>query len=116
MLPCDASSEGFSGVYGPRGSSQAAQTGSMQVAMVKKASKQITLAIGDGANDVDMIREAHVGVGIVGREVSSHMLLLQVGECVAGHARRTCLGLFFQPVSVFGSFDAGIAHTPLPIS
>lgn len=28
----------------------------------------ITLAIGDGANDVDMIQEAHVGVGIVGAE------------------------------------------------
>ena len=39
--------------------------------MVKKVSKQVTLAIGDGANDVDMIREAHVGVGIVGREVSN---------------------------------------------
>ena len=51
--------------------------------MVKKASGQITLAIGDGANDVDMIREAHVGVGIVGREVSSRTLLLQMGECVS---------------------------------
>ncbi len=28
----------------------------------------ITLAIGDGANDVPMIREAHVGVGIYGKE------------------------------------------------
>ncbi|KAL0488141.1 phospholipid-transporting ATPase [Acrasis kona] len=28
----------------------------------------ITLAIGDGANDVSMIRTAHVGVGIVGQE------------------------------------------------
>lgn len=28
----------------------------------------ITLAIGDGANDVSMIQEAHVGVGIMGRE------------------------------------------------
>jgi P-type E1-E2 ATPase len=27
-----------------------------------------TLAIGDGANDVDMIMEAHVGVGIAGAE------------------------------------------------
>ena len=30
--------------------------------------KPITLAIGDGANDVAMIREAHVGVGILGKE------------------------------------------------
>ncbi len=28
----------------------------------------ITLAIGDGANDVSMIQAAHVGVGISGRE------------------------------------------------
>ena len=27
-----------------------------------------TLAIGDGANDVAMIQQAHVGVGITGRE------------------------------------------------
>jgi magnesium-transporting ATPase (P-type) len=30
--------------------------------------KSITLSIGDGANDVSMIQEAHVGVGIMGRE------------------------------------------------
>lgn len=28
----------------------------------------VTLAIGDGANDVSMIREAHVGVGLYGNE------------------------------------------------
>ncbi|KII63144.1 putative phospholipid-transporting ATPase IF [Thelohanellus kitauei] len=28
----------------------------------------VTLAIGDGANDCSMIQEAHVGVGIIGRE------------------------------------------------
>lgn len=28
----------------------------------------ITAAIGDGANDVSMIQEAHVGLGIVGKE------------------------------------------------
>ena len=28
----------------------------------------ITLAIGDGANDVSMIREAHIGVGLFGNE------------------------------------------------
>lgn len=30
--------------------------------------KPITLAIGDGANDVSMIQQAHVGVGILGQE------------------------------------------------
>lgn len=30
--------------------------------------KKTTLAIGDGANDVAMILQAHVGVGILGKE------------------------------------------------
>lgn len=35
---------------------------------VKRQCKAITLAIGDGANDVSMIQAAHVGVGISGQE------------------------------------------------
>ena len=37
---------------------------------MKKETKPraITLSIGDGANDVSMIREADVGVGIYGKE------------------------------------------------
>ncbi len=38
------------------------------VEMVKKGRRQMTLAIGDGANDVSMIQKADVGVGIAGRE------------------------------------------------
>lgn len=38
---------------------------------VKTATSAITLAIGDGANDVAMIRAANVGVGISGREGTS---------------------------------------------
>eukprot|EP01119_Soliformovum_irregulare_P019079 TRINITY_DN5979_c0_g1_i1.p1 TRINITY_DN5979_c0_g1~~TRINITY_DN5979_c0_g1_i1.p1 ORF type:complete len:1154 (-),score=316.94 TRINITY_DN5979_c0_g1_i1:278-3739(-) len=39
------------------------------VKLVKNNNKHVqTLAIGDGANDVSMIQEAHVGVGIKGRE------------------------------------------------
>uniref|UniRef100_A0A673X1M5 Phospholipid-transporting ATPase n=1 Tax=Salmo trutta TaxID=8032 RepID=A0A673X1M5_SALTR len=42
----------------------------LQKAQLIKASKEhpITLAIGDGANDVSMILEAHVGIGIMGKE------------------------------------------------
>jgi len=43
---------------------QKAQT----VKLVKDGKKAMTLAIGDGANDVAMIQEAHVGVGIAGLE------------------------------------------------
>ncbi|KAI8331922.1 hypothetical protein BC941DRAFT_359902 [Chlamydoabsidia padenii] len=38
------------------------------VKLVKKYTKSILLAIGDGANDVSMIQAAHVGVGISGME------------------------------------------------
>ena len=38
------------------------------VELVKRSTDEITLAIGDGANDVGMIQTAHVGVGIIGRE------------------------------------------------
>ncbi|KAG2220443.1 hypothetical protein INT45_004185 [Circinella minor] len=38
------------------------------VTLVKKGLKVMTLAIGDGANDVSMIQEANVGVGISGVE------------------------------------------------
>jgi magnesium-transporting ATPase (P-type) len=38
------------------------------VKLVKKNTKSILLAIGDGANDVSMIQAAHVGVGISGVE------------------------------------------------
>uniref|UniRef100_A0A7N8WQD4 Phospholipid-transporting ATPase n=1 Tax=Mastacembelus armatus TaxID=205130 RepID=A0A7N8WQD4_9TELE len=38
------------------------------VDLVKKHKRAITLAIGDGANDVSMIKTAHIGVGISGQE------------------------------------------------
>ena len=38
------------------------------VQLVKRGLDCLTLAIGDGANDVAMIQEAHVGVGIAGEE------------------------------------------------
>ncbi|XP_052796931.1 phospholipid-transporting ATPase ID-like isoform X1 [Mya arenaria] len=38
------------------------------VDLVKRNKQSITLAIGDGANDVSMIKTAHIGVGISGQE------------------------------------------------
>ncbi|XP_037711474.1 phospholipid-transporting ATPase ID isoform X10 [Drosophila subpulchrella] len=38
------------------------------VELIKRAKKAVTLAIGDGANDVSMIKAAHIGVGISGQE------------------------------------------------
>ncbi|KAL8982295.1 MAG: hypothetical protein Q9177_005316, partial [Variospora cf. flavescens] len=37
-------------------------------AIRKRVGHAITLAIGDGANDIAMIQEAHVGIGITGKE------------------------------------------------
>ena len=50
--------------------------------------KCTTLSIGDGANDVSMIREADVGVGIFGKEVSSITSLLAIGPLPAFHPVR----------------------------
>uniref|UniRef100_A0A336MRN3 P-type phospholipid transporter n=1 Tax=Culicoides sonorensis TaxID=179676 RepID=A0A336MRN3_CULSO len=38
------------------------------VDLIKRTKNAVTLAIGDGANDVSMIKTAHVGVGISGQE------------------------------------------------
>ncbi|VDO35173.1 unnamed protein product [Onchocerca flexuosa] len=40
----------------------------MVVDLVKRNKKAVTLAVGDGANDVSMIKTAHIGVGISGQE------------------------------------------------
>lgn len=67
--------------------------------MVKKHVKAITLAIGDGANDVGMIQTAHVGVGISGNEGmqatnSSDYSIAQVGRRsgMETHATHSQLG------------------------
>lgn len=46
--------------------------------LVKEGTGKTTLAIGDGANDVGMIQEADIGVGISGVEGMQvgHILLL----------------------------------------
>lgn len=40
----------------------------MVVKLVRRYEHSLTLAIGDGGNDVSMIQEAHIGVGIKGKE------------------------------------------------
>ncbi|KZF26576.1 phospholipid P-type ATPase transporter [Xylona heveae TC161] len=44
------------------------QKASLVSAIRTKVKGSITLAIGDGANDIAMIQEAHVGIGITGKE------------------------------------------------
>ena len=51
----------------------------------------VTLAIGDGANDVPMIQEAHVGVGILGKEGVSRTHACAARIASHTHVPCTCL-------------------------
>jgi len=78
------------------------------VSLIKKGTDEICLAIGDGANDVSMIQEAHIGVGLHGEEGSqaarsSDYALRQfkhLGRLIAIHGRynmmRTALMIEFS--------------------
>lgn len=46
----------------------------MVVELIKKTKRAVTLAIGDGANDVSMIKAAHIGIGVSGLEGNQAML------------------------------------------
>lgn len=53
--------------------------------------KPITLAVGDGANDVSMIQEAHVGIG---KPVLIQKLYLPYILCVKSHLHNVGLYAF----------------------
>uniref|UniRef100_A0A8B9RNV7 Phospholipid-transporting ATPase n=1 Tax=Astyanax mexicanus TaxID=7994 RepID=A0A8B9RNV7_ASTMX len=99
-----------------------------QIVKLIKASKEhpITLAIGDGANDVSMILEAHVGIGIMGKEgrqaarnsdyaipkfkhlkkmllVHGHYYYIRISELVQ---------YFFYKVSFLYSTNYSLSHSP----
>jgi phospholipid-translocating ATPase len=44
------------------------QKAALVKAIRKRVRRSVTLAIGDGSNDIAMIQEAHVGIGITGKE------------------------------------------------
>ena len=83
--------------------------------MVKTGLDCLTLSIGDGANDVAMIQEAHVGVGIAGEEgrqaaMSSDYAIGQfrfLTRLILVHGRWSyrrlaeCIANFFYKVSRF---------------
>ncbi|XP_053164052.1 phospholipid-transporting ATPase IB isoform X3 [Hemicordylus capensis] len=89
------------------------------VDMVKKHVNAITLAIGDGANDVGMIQTAHVGVGISGNEGmqatnSSDYAIAQLWFAfVNGFSgqilfERWCIGLYNVIFTALPPFTLGI--------
>ena len=67
---------------------------SQVVKMVKNYDKQgITLAVGDGGNDVSMIMEAHIGVGIYGEE---GLRAVQSSDYAIGEFKNLSPLLFFH--------------------
>ncbi|CAB3364729.1 Hypothetical predicted protein [Cloeon dipterum] len=64
-----------------------------EVVQLMKASKDrpTTSAIGDGANDVSMIQEAHVGIGVVGKEGRQAVLSSDFAIPRFQHLRRAFL-------------------------
>lgn len=74
------------------------------VDLVTTNTKSVTLAIGDGANDVAMIQKAHVGVGISGVEglqaaCASDYSIAQVEPCSFKKCDSTS-NPFFRPNSL----------------
>lgn len=63
----------------------------MQVTrLVKEGTKKTTLAIGDGANDVGMLQEADIGIGISGVE-GMQVLMLIIFLFGFQNSRKKCL-------------------------
>ena len=74
-----------------------------QVTALVKSHGDVTLAIGDGANDVGMIQKAHIGVGISGQEG------MQVCTCFAAARRAAALGRCEHKTPAWPS-ARGLAH------
>lgn len=77
------------------------------VDLVKSHVRAITLAIGDGANDVGMIQTAHVGVGISGNEGmqatnNSDYAIAQVSRVIESPGCNGLAGLDRPPSPGFG--------------
>ncbi|EKX72656.1 P-type ATPase family member protein [Theileria equi strain WA] len=83
------------------------------VNLVKQKLKKITLAVGDGANDCNMIQTAHVGVGIKGKEGSQAFnnsdfgigqfrflvpLLLNHGRCCYRRISKSIAYMFYKNI------------------
>ncbi|XP_038966917.1 phospholipid-transporting ATPase FetA isoform X3 [Rattus norvegicus] len=61
------------------------------VDLVKRYKKVVTLAIGDGANDIGMIKAAHIGVGISGQEGMQATLSSDFSFCQFRYLQRLLL-------------------------
>jgi magnesium-transporting ATPase (P-type) len=61
------------------------------VKLCKSQGTWTTLAIGDGANDVSMIQEAHVGIGVAGKEGTQALLAAEYTISQFSHLTRMLL-------------------------
>jgi len=73
------------------------------VELVKDLTGEVTLAIGDGANDVAMIRTANIGVGISGKFNFDFLILLMISELLTNFP--------LLPIIVIGSEGLQAAHS-----
>jgi len=95
------------GVASNCGAVVACRVSPQQKALIVKLVKRnvepmpVTLAIGDGANDVGMIQSAQIGIGVSGLEgqqVSSELSLARSEATSRSNIRRGALGPFEHPV------------------
>ncbi len=93
-----------------------------QLVKVVKDAGHMTLAIGDGGNDVSMIQEAHVGVGIRGKEglqasraadyVVAPFMSLQVCLGPAKGQGCCCLSVVWRPATLSFCSTSGLGLSP----
>ncbi len=93
-----------------------------QLVKVVKDAGHMTLAIGDGGNDVSMIQEAHVGVGIRGKEglqasraadyVVAPFMSLQVCHGPAKGQGCCCLSVVWRPATLSFCSTSGLGLSP----
>ncbi|KAJ8918051.1 hypothetical protein NQ315_011507 [Exocentrus adspersus] len=81
------------------------------VELIKKSRQAVTLAIGDGANDVSMIKAAHIGVGISGQEGMQAVLASDYSIAQFRFLERLLLTVFDPMyISIYNLF-----YTSLPV-
>ncbi|TPX45461.1 hypothetical protein SeLEV6574_g03853 [Synchytrium endobioticum] len=76
------------------------------VQLVRKGLNVMTLAIGDGANDVSMIQEAEVGVGISGKEVHGKWAYVRTSGLIFNYFYKNIMWLF---ILFWYQFESGFS-------
>jgi hypothetical protein len=71
----------------------------VQLVAILKSVGYLTLAIGDGGNDVRMIQEANIGVGISGRE---GLQAARAADYSIGSKHHSCFAKFIVLVILLG--------------